>query len=392
LSPRARSLLAPGAFKPAWWLPGGHLQTLWPHFTRRRPSVRLDRVRWELPDGDFLDVDRANGGGNGTVLILHGLEGSSDSAYARGLARALVERGYRVAILHFRGCSGEANRLDRSYHSGETGDLDWAVRRLQREVSGAPIAVVGYSLGGNVLLKWLGELGAASPVSAAVAVSVPFDLAVAAERLNRGLSKLYQWKLLGSLRRRTIRKFSRRHSPLNLDRVAHLRNFWEFDDYVTAPLHGFAGADDYYGRSSSRRFLASIRVPTLVLHALDDPFMTPDAVPTPAELSLQVSLELSPTGGHVGFVSGLPWRPVYWLEQRIPDFLDSQLLGSEGRSLGPTGQPFSEAAGSATISPHPVEPREALPEGQQSAPEKAARGKGAEAPARGETADAASRR
>jgi predicted alpha/beta-fold hydrolase len=339
----------PSAFTPAWWLPGGHLQTLWPNLARRRPRVELRRSRWELPDGDFLDLDWTLGDGIATVLVLHGLEGSSGSHYARGLARALSQRGYRVAIMHFRGCTGEPNRLDRSYHSGETGDIDLVVRRLRRENPDGALAAVGYSLGGNVLLKWLGELGADAPVSAAVAVSVPFELASAADRLACGLSRVYQSKLLGSLRRKTLRKFARRPSPLDPDRVARLRTFREFDDYVTAPLHGFADADDYYARCSSRSFLKSIRTPTLILHALDDPFMTPEVVPSAAELSPQVTLEIAPHGGHVGFVSGPPWHPVYWLEERIPAFLDSHLVHSPAGERSEPDRPFAKSGHSVTI-------------------------------------------
>jgi uncharacterized protein len=341
--------LVPSAFRPAWWLPGGHLQTLWPNLARPRPRLRLRRSRWELPDGDFLDLDWTFGDSPATVLLLHGLEGSSGSHYARGLARALSERGYRVAIMHFRGCTGETNRLDRSYHSGETEDIDLVVRRLRRENPAGSLAAVGYSLGGNVLLKWLGERGPDAPLSAAVAVSVPFELSLAADRLARGLSRVYQSKLLGSLRRKTLRKFARRPSPLDLDRVARLRTFREFDDCVTAPLHGFAGADDYYARCSSRRFLKSIRTPTLVLHALDDPFMTPEVVPSPAELSPQVTLEIGPHGGHVGFVSGPPWHPVYWLEERIPAFLDSHLAHTLAVGPGEPDRPFAKPGHSVTI-------------------------------------------
>lgn len=311
------------AFKPAWWCRGAHLQTLWPVLVRRPPDVRLRRERLELPDGDFIDLDwLVHGEATGPlVVILHGLEGSSDSQYARGLLAVLGERKWRAAVMHFRGCSGEPNRLARSYHSGETGDLAHVISVLRSRARRAPLGVVGYSLGGNVLLKWLGESGTTA-IDAAVAVSVPFDLARAAERLERGVSRLYQWELVQRLHASVERKRARIPLPLRAD-VSTLRTFRDFDEHVTAPLHGFRGADHYYAVASSRQYLHGIRVATLLLHAADDPFMTAQAVPRADELSPTTTLELSARGGHVGFVGGRwPWRPDYWLEQRIPAFLE----------------------------------------------------------------------
>ncbi|QKT04636.1 hydrolase [Ectothiorhodospiraceae bacterium 2226] len=315
-------------FRPAWWLPGPHAQTLWPHLLRR-PRVVLHRERLELPDGDFLDLDWNSRERGPLALVLHGLEGSSRSGYARGLLRELHDRGLRGVLMHFRGCSGEPNRLARSYHSGETGDLAHVVRELRRREPHTPLGVVGFSLGGNVLLKWLGETGArreAPLVQAAVAVSVPFMLADAAARLERGTSRLYQWALLRTLRRSLRRKLRLRGGTLDARRLRALRSFRAFDEHVTAPLHGFAGADEYYRLASSRQYLRDIRVPTLILHARDDPFMSADCIPAAAELSPQVRLELAERGGHVGFVSGRwPWRPHYWLEPRIADHLGVHL-------------------------------------------------------------------
>jgi uncharacterized protein len=295
---------------------------LWPYLFRRRRRIDLRRERLELPDGDFLDLAWTTGADGPIVLVLHGLEGSSRSGYAGGMLRALHAHGWRALVMHFRGCSGEPNRLPRSYHSGETGDLAHVVEVLRASYPDTPIAAVGYSLGGNVLLKWLGETGAGNPLAAAVAVSVPFELHKAAWRLSRGLSRVYQWKLLRSLRRRTAAKFSRMPCPVPLGDLRLLTSFRAFDDRITGPLHGFRNADDYYARSSSRQYLPGIRVPTFILHALDDPFMTPDAVPSACELSPTTCLELSLHGGHVGFVSGpLPWKAEYWLERRIPELL-----------------------------------------------------------------------
>ena len=314
------------AFRPAWWLPGPHLQTLWPTFFRRRPVLSLERRRLETPDGDFLDLALGGRPEGPLVLLLHGLEGSLESHYAGNLLAALNRAGRRTAFLHFRGCSGEPNRLPRSYHSGETGDLQFVVQWLAENL--APVdAVIGFSLGGNVLLKWLAERGEAAPVRRAVAVSVPFRLADADRRLRRGLSRLYLRHLLGRLRRSYREKFARLPSPLDVD-VDRLRTFHDFDDQVTAPLHGFAGADDYYARASCRQYLKRIRVPTLILHARDDPFMFPDTVPGETELPPAVTLELSEHGGHVGFVSGpWPWQAEYWLERRIVEWLDSEQTG-----------------------------------------------------------------
>ncbi len=313
-------------FKPAWWLRSPHLQTLWPALARQKSALSLRRERWELADGDFLDVDWTSRDAGPIVAVLHGLEGSVDSHYARGILAAIHRRGWRGALMHFRGCSGESNRLSRGYHSGETGDLDAFVSKLQADYPTTAVAVVGYSLGGNVLLKWLGEAAAPMPVRCAVAVSVPFELGSTADRLERGFSRGYQWWLLRSLRASAARKARLGLVSYQPEELFRLRTFRAYDDRVTAPLHGFAGVDDYYSRASSRQYLKGIATPTLIVHALDDPFMTPDAAPRQDELSPSVEFELSPRGGHVGFVSGaFPWRPRYWLEERIPDYLGRYL-------------------------------------------------------------------
>jgi hypothetical protein len=315
-------------FRPAWWLPDPHAQTLWPVLCRHRPRLALRRERLELPDGDFLDLDWTPGDRGPIALILHGLEGSSDSPYARGLLAAVARRGWRGLVLHFRGRSGQPNRLARGYHAGDTADLAYVVDRLRQREPTTPLAAIGDSLGGNVLLKWLGEAGSGAPLHAAVAVSVPFLLDTVARRLNQGFARLYQWHLLGTLKRSYRAKFgSRPDGPAPLAGLARLRDFYAFDDQVTAPLHGYAGVHDYYARASGRPYLGRIRIPTLILHALDDPFMLPEAVPNPRELSASVRLECSPCGGHVGFVAGRwPWRAEYWLERRIPEFLSAQGL------------------------------------------------------------------
>ncbi len=294
------------------------MQTLWPYLFRRTPQVELKRERIELPDGDFLDLDWSTNNSGPIVVILHGLEGSSDSKYVRGLLKAVHERGWRGVVMHFRGCSGEPNRLPRSYHSGETGDLVHVVNLLRRREPETPLFVVGFSLGGNVLLKWLGETGAQAPIKAAVAVSVPFLLGESAKRLDQGFSRLYQWGLMRSMRNAVAGKRRLMKLPLRIEDLSALRTFRDFDEHVTAPLHGFVGAEDYYLRSSSRQYLRGIQVPTLIVQSCDDPFMTDAVIPQDGELSSAIELELYDGGGHVGFIEGaLPWRPEYWLEERV---------------------------------------------------------------------------
>lgn len=315
-----------GCFQPAWWCRGAHAQTLWARLLRRTPEISYWRERLELPDGDFIDLDWSENGSGPIVIVLHGLEGSSSSPYARGIMRAIERRGWRGVVMHFRGCSGEPNRLARSYHSGDTGDLAYLVNLLRRREPRTALAAVGFSLGGNVLLKWLGKSGKTANLRAAVAVSVPYVLHQAADRLNRGFSRLYQWQLLRCLCRSVVEKRGKMELPLLTRNLATLKSFRDFDEHVTAPLHGFDSANHYYTVSSSRQYLKGITVPTLLLQARDDPFMTEKAIPLADELPEAVSLEVSPHGGHVGFVAGTwPWRPRYWLEERIPRYLENYL-------------------------------------------------------------------
>lgn len=316
-------------FRPAWWCRNPHLQTIFPNRLRPSPHIELRRERLELPDGDFVDIDWTARPDGPLVLLLHGLQGSSRSRYARALARSFHSAGWRAGVMHFRGCSGEPNRLPRSYHSGETGDLDHVVRLLRAREPHTPLAAVGVSLGGNVLLKWLGERGAEAPLAAAVAISVPFLLARAADRLETGFARVYQWELLYALRRALAEKRRHVELPIAVEKLARLRRMRDFDDHVTAPLHGFRDSAHYYAASSSRAFLARIRVPTLLIQARDDPFMMPDVIPGTEELAECVTLEVHAHGGHVGFVGGRwPWRPRYYLEERVPGFLRPYLEGA----------------------------------------------------------------
>lgn len=309
-------------FTPAWWLPNGHLQTIWQTLVRRNENLTARYERIELPDGDFLDLAWVGPDKGPIVIVLHGIAGSIDSPYAQGILQTIVKSNWRGLFVHFRGCSGVPNRLPRFYHSGETEDIDYIIKELQRREPSTPIAVIGFSLGGNVLIKWLSKNTNSNLIIASVAVSVPFELYKAADHLNQGLSRFYQWYLLRSLRNLIKTKFSIKPGPISLEEIDKLRTFWEFDNKITAPLHGFLDANDYYHQASSRSDLKKITIPTLILQARDDPFIPPEVNPHPHELSPSITFELHETGGHVGFISGkFPWQPVYWLEHRICEYL-----------------------------------------------------------------------
>lgn len=329
-------MIVPSRFQPARWLRGGHAQTIWPTLLRPRVPLSPRRERVVLQDGDFVDVDWVGEAGP-IVIVLHGLAGSIDSQYVRGLLRECARRGWRGALLHFRGCSGEPNRLPRSYHAGDTGDLQAVVDLVRAREPTTPLAALGYSLGGNALLKWLSEQGAAAPLVAAVAVSVPFDLAAATARLARGFSRIYERRLLNCLKRSLAQKQAVMDLPWRHEDIAAITSLREFDERITAPLHGFRGADDYYARASCRGLLSGIAAPTLIVHALDDPFMPASVVPHARELAADTVLELSPHGGHVGFVSGAPHAPRFWLEQRVPDFI-AEFFTVRGASYSISGE------------------------------------------------------
>ncbi len=321
-------------FKAAWWLNHAHLQTLYPALFRKIPSPPLQRERLTTPDNDFIDIDYCGTGNAPLIILLHGLTGSSKSGYIKGLQHALLQQGFRSVALNFRGCSGEYNRLARCYHSGETEDIHFLYQTLRQREPNTAMAVLGFSLGGNVLLKWLGEQGDQLDLFAAVAVSVPLLLNVCATKLDNGFSKLYRANLLRELKYYVLAKQAAHEklgAPQEADKIKQLgdlstiHSFWQYDDRVVAPLHGFANVHDYYQRSSSRQFLKLITVPTLVIQAHDDPFMTTEVLPDADELSPSVQLEITQGGGHVGFVTGKnPFKPVYWLEQRILGFLKQQ--------------------------------------------------------------------
>jgi predicted alpha/beta-fold hydrolase len=313
-------------FKPAWWLPGAHAQTIWSSLMRTSVEIETREERLTLADGDFIDLAWTEGNSDKIVIVLHGLEGSIDSSYARGMLAAINKKGWRGVFMHFRGCSGEHNLKDRSYHSGETGDLRFLVDTLRKRHPDATLSAVGYSLGGNALLKYLGEYKDDSQLKAAAAVSVPYTLSNSAAKLEKGFSRIYQRHLLNRLVNKTLSKFQDRQAPVDIANINKLNTFKSFDHHITAPIHGFKSGDDYYEQSSSRQYLNGITTPTLLIHSRDDPFMSVDAIPDQDDLSDSVTLELSNHGGHVGFVSGdAPWHAKYWLEQRIPEFLGTYL-------------------------------------------------------------------
>lgn len=308
-------------FRPPAGLAGEHLQTLLGGIlpVMRRPRIR--RERWELPDGDFLDLDWIGTSSHAPwALILPGIVGNLRSPYAMRAMKRFAAAGYRAGLLNYRGLSGAPNRLVTAYHAGFTQDLDLVVRHLAARHG--PGLVVGYSMGGNLLLKWLGETGTGAAIKAAAAVSVPFRLAPAADKMFDGEAEKYGRYLLKDMRRLAQRKFSRLPPPFSIPSLAELRSLREFDEHITAPLHGFAGADDYYERASCLPFLRRIAVPTLIVNALDDAFIPRETLPGPKDLSSSVTLELSAHGGHVGFVGrGRFGLPRFWLNDRLVGFL-----------------------------------------------------------------------
>lgn len=309
------------------WLPGGHAQTIYPLLIKGPPPP-YRRDRWETPDGDFIDLDWMDAPASPVapplVVLFHGLEGSSASHYATALMAATRAKGWAGVVTHFRGCSGESNRLARAYHSGDSDEVDWILRRLRQQHPKRTLYAVGVSLGGNALLKWLGEREflAADVVDAAAAVCAPLDLTICGHQLGRGFNKVYTQHFLQTLKRSAAEKLARFPGLFDLRRMQRARTLHEFDDVVTGPLHGFLGADDYWQRASSKPLLRGIRIPTLLLNAQNDPFLPAHALPHDSELSAKVTPDYPREGGHVGFVTGsLPGR-LDWLPQRLLHFFN----------------------------------------------------------------------
>jgi len=313
------------AYRAPSWLLGSHAQTIYPVLARR-PLVTFRRERVDTPDGDFVDFDWIDGPADAPMVVLfHGLEGNSSSHYAQALMRHLQVIGWRGVVPHFRGCSGELNRLPRAYHSGDYAEVGWMLGEIARRAqagAAAPMFAVGVSLGGSALLNWLGreEARASSLLAAAAAISAPLDLMAAGISVGEGLNKIYTWHFLQTLKPKALAMAARFPGKLDAEAIRRVRSMYAFDDAVTAPLHGFTGVEDYWTRASSKPWLRAIGVPTLLLNATNDPFVPASSLPQASEASSMVSLERPAHGGHCGFVAAPPAGQFAWLPARLEAF------------------------------------------------------------------------
>lgn len=335
---RAVAAAVESLYRAPLWLPNRHAQTIVPSLFARRPTVALRRERWDTPDGDFIDLDwvvhdlpaapAADAppfpAADAPLLVLfHGLEGSSASHYAMSLMAAAREAGWHGVVPHFRSCGGELNRLPRFYHLADSDEVDWVLRRLRAAHNG-PIVVAGVSLGGNVLLRWLGERReeAASIISAAAAISTPIDVHAGGRALSQGFGLVYARSFLKTLKQKATQKLVQYPGLFDRDTMLASRNMYEFDNVVTAPLHGFRNTEDYWSQATTRPLLPHIQVPTLVLNARNDPFLPAEALPSRHEVSAAVELEQPKHGGHAGFMTGpFPGR-IDWLSRRVFGYLE----------------------------------------------------------------------
>ncbi|MEX2179862.1 MAG: alpha/beta fold hydrolase [Gemmatimonadaceae bacterium] len=325
-------------YRAAWWLPGAHAQTIWGRYAKRYPRLSISTECHTTPDGDNLEIHSIAGDADAPrVLLLHGLEGSVRSHYVGGVFSHAHQRGWGASLLVHRGCGSAPNLARRFYHSGETTDLAFAFSVLAARSPSSRWLLAGVSLGGNMLLKWLGERGKDidSRICAAAAVSAPFDLEAGAHEISRGFARVYDRRFLTSLRRKALAKLVRYPDLFDREKLARATSVIEFDDAVTAPVHGFASAHDYYVRSSSVHFLTDIRVPTLLLSARDDPFLPAAALDTAARVAAGnpvITTEVHDHGGHVGFVSGaFPWTAAYYAEARAYRFFDAAMERAQKR-------------------------------------------------------------
>lgn len=316
-------------FRAPWWQPGGHVQTIWAALCAKGgESPAWRRERWDTPDGDFIDIDFSSGltsASAPTLVLFHGLEGSSSSHYAKALAQVCAQRGWHLAVPHFRGCSGEPNRLLRAYHSGDSDEVDWVLRRLQQSASGELLAM-GVSLGGNALARWAGlrQQAAAELVKGAAVICAPLDLVAGGVNLGQGLNRwIYTPMFMRTLVPKALAKWQQSPGVFDRERLQRARTLHDFDDVFTAPVHGFRDADDYWSRASAKPLLKQVAVPLLLLNARNDPFVPAHSLPRPDEVSATVQLWQPPHGGHVGFASGawpahvqaMPLAVTEWLEQ-----------------------------------------------------------------------------
>ena len=326
--------MAPMHYKAPWWLPGGHLQTIWSAlYARKRhaPQQVLLRERWNTPDGDFIDVDwqQASHPARPLMVMFHGLEGSSLSHYAQACADWAVEQDVQWVMPHFRGCGGELNRKPRAYHSGDHAEIDWILRRLRdqhRTAGGTVLVALGVSLGGNALMRWAGEHGesARQQADALAAICSPLDLARSGQAIGQGFNRqVYTRMFLRSMKPKALAKLAQHPGLFERKRLQAARDLFDFDNVFTAPLHGFRDTHDYWRRASANPLLGRVRVPALLVNALNDPFVPASSLPGPADVSDSVTLWQPRHGGHVGFASGrwpghvraLPDRVGHWLLQ-----------------------------------------------------------------------------
>jgi predicted alpha/beta-fold hydrolase len=336
-------IISPSTYRPPPGMANGHLQTILPSLLRRVKGVSYERERIETADGDFIDLDWARCGSRRLVVLCHGLEGSSQAAYIRGMARAFNRAGWDAVAYNYRGCSGEANRLLRAYHSGATDDLATVHRHLAGRHACRRMGWIGFSLGGNLVLKYLGENGRAldNEQHWAAAISVPCDLAASARRLDRPANRIYTWRFLRTLKAKALEKARRYPGRIDRPKLAAARTLRAFDDLFTAPVHGFRDAEDYWRRCSALNFLDRIQVPTLVINALNDPFLDGLCFPyAAARRNPMLFLETPRSGGHVGFPPRV-WNGLFWHEARILRF---------ARQLGaaPPGIELPDAVGLRT--------------------------------------------
>lgn len=317
-------------FKPAWWLTNAHCQTLAAKLFRHQQKLVTLTETVELPDGDFIDLawteQTEKNNTRPIVVILHGLAGSKDSHYARGMLNAIKHRGWIAVLMHFRGCSDKPNRQASSYHSGDIRDISYLTEQLIKRYQHCVFSAIGFSLGGNVLTQYLAQVPS-NPYRAAAVICAPLDLASCSARINQGFSRLYQQYLLRMLKSSTLEKISTKIiSNLTKKKVESIKTLYDFDDYVTAPLNGFTNAQHYYQQASGNQVMAKIKQPCLFIHAADDPFLNHQCSLPPQKLPGHLMFEVSNHGGHVGFIHGNnPLKPQYWLEQRVPDFLNKFL-------------------------------------------------------------------
>ncbi|MBE0366523.1 hydrolase [Pseudoalteromonas aurantia] len=313
------------SFKGAWWMRNRHVQTILPRFFRPFQKVPVYFEELTTPDGDFLELAWAKNKKPSApiAIILHGLEGNINSFYAKGMLNALSKKGFNAVLMHFRNCSRAPNKLARAYHSGETSDLSFLIKTLKQRYADSPLYAVGFSLGGNVLAKYLGEQRHTCKLSGAAVISAPYHLSSSCQVIRNSCYGLYQKYLLDRMKKSFSRKLPTIQSVLPLDKVT-LNNFddlWQFDNQITAPLHGFDNAEDYYHQASAQPYLKHIQTPTLLIHAKDDPMLSVQAIPHEAQVSSAVTLAVSERGGHVGFISGMnPFKPFFWLEQAVPHY------------------------------------------------------------------------